>query len=123
MKANPTFSKEVEENGRAVTKWYCYTWNPLTNLGVVTGAVKLTITTSGSGESVIGTESDPDTGNVFGGGDASAVINTTTPANASTTVNISGNTQVYGDVFGGGNKGAVSGSSTVNIRATEPQNP
>ena len=106
---------------------YFYTEKSLENLGAVSGAVTLTITGNTIVEGKIfkedGTVDTGKIGGVYGGGDASAVINTTTPANASTTVNISGNTQVYGDVFGGGNKGAVSGNSTVNIRATEPQNP
>ena len=99
---------------------YFYTEIPLNNLGAVTGAVILTITTTGSGESIIGTIDDDSTGHVYGGGDASAVSNTTSPANASTTVNISGNTQVLGNVYGGGNRGLVSGNATVNIRESEP---
>ena len=83
------------------------------NLGSVSGAVTLTVT----GNSVIGTEGDATTGNVYGGGDESYV----TTANATTTVNISGNTLVYGDVFGGGNRGLVSGNTTVNIRESEPK--
>ena len=53
---------------------------------------------------------------VFGGGDDSAVSNTTTPANANTIVTLQGNTQVLGNVYGGGNRGLVSGSTTVNIQ-------
>lgn len=105
-----TAKGEGEEYG------YFYTEIPLDNLGAVSGAVTLTIT----GNSEIGTNGDATTGNVYGGGDASAVKNDTTPANASTTVNISGNTYVHGNVFGGGNHGAVSGNTNVNIRATEP---
>ena len=93
-------------------KNYFYTEIPLDNLGAVTGAVTLTIT----GNSQIGTNGDATTGNVYGGGDASAVSNTTAPADASTTVNIQGNTVVYGNVFGGGNRGEVSGTATVNIQ-------
>ena len=47
-------------------------------------------------------------GNVFGGGDASAV-------SGDATVTLKGATQVEGDVFGGGNKGMVSGKTTVKI--------
>ena len=83
-----------------------------TNLGSVSGAVTLTIT----GNSVIGTNGDTTTGNVYGGGDQSTVNNATTPTAASTTVTISGNTEVLGNVFGGGNQGLVSGSATVNIQ-------
>lgn len=86
------------------------------NLGSVSGAVTLTLTTSGeNGVTRIGTETDATTGYVYGGGDESYVYNSTTPTNASTTVTLSGNTTVLRDVFGGGNKGLVSGSTTVNI--------
>ena len=87
------------------------------NLGSVSGAVTLTITTSGeSGTSTIGTNGVSTTGHVYGGGDESAVNNTTTPTDAKTTVTIQGNTTVYGDVYGGGNRGVVSGSTKVNIK-------
>ena len=87
-----------------------------TNLGSVSGAVTLTITTSGeNGETIIGTNGVSTTGYVYGGGDASTVNNTTNPTEASTTVTIKGKTTVRGNVFGGGNKGIVSGSTTVNI--------
>ena len=86
------------------------------NLGSVSGAVTLTLTTSGdSGKTIVGTDGDNTTGHVYGGGDASAVNNTTTPTDASTTVNLKGNTKVLGNVYGGGNKGIVSGTATVNI--------
>ena len=115
MKDHPAYSKTIDENGSEVTKWYCYTWNSLENLGVVTNQVTLTLNGKDGKQTVVGTEGDTTTGNVYGGGDASAVNNTTTPAAASTTVNISGNTLVRGNVFGGGNEGEVSGSTTVNI--------
>ena len=87
-----------------------------TNLGSVSGAISLTITTSGeNGRTVIGTENNINTGHVYGGGDESAVNNESSPTTASTTVTLSGNTEVKGNVFGGGNKGVVSGSTTVNI--------
>ncbi len=100
------------------TEHFLYTEENLekSNLGSVSGAVTLTITTSGeNGQTVIGTASDATTGNVYGGGDESYVTNAT-PAAASTTVNISGNTLIRGNVFGGGNEGEVSGSATVNIQ-------
>ena len=99
------------------TNKYIYTTVDLSKdyLGSVSGTVTLTLTTSENGETIIGTTGDSTTGHVYGGGDESAVNNTTTPANASTEVNISGNTTVLGNVFGGGNKGLVSGSTTVNI--------
>ena len=110
------------EHGNSIsidkTKKILYTTETLgANLGSVSGAVTLTVT----GNSVIGTEGDATTGNVYGGGDESYVTNDTTPADAKTTVNISGNTLVYGDVFGGGNRGLVSGNTTVNIRESEPK--
>ena len=82
----------------------------LDGLGSVSGAVTLTL----KGNTKVGYDEEGNHvdvdggGNVYGGGDASAVDN-------STTVNISGNTEIYGDVFGGGNSGEVSGSATVNI--------
>ena len=48
-------------------------------------------------------------GNVFGGGDSSAVT-------GNTTVTLAGNANVLGNVFGGGNEAPVSGSATVNIK-------
>ena len=87
------------------------------NLGSVSGAVTLTLTTNGTdGRTIIGTNGDSTTGNVYGGGDASYVNNETNPTAASTTVNISGDTLVRGNVYGGGNEGNVSGGTTVNIK-------
>ena len=98
---------------------YLYTTKSLDNLGAVSGVVTLTIKGNTIVEGKVfnedGTVDNTKTGGVYGGGDASAVFNDTTPANAYTIVNLQGNAQVYGDVFGGGNKGLVSGSATVNI--------
>ena len=96
------------------TRNYFYTEVSLDNLGAVSGAVSLTITGTDNKGSVVG--------NVYGGGDASTVSNSTDPDNASTTVNIQGNTTVMGDVFGGGNRGDVSGSVTVNIQSGTIEN-
>ncbi len=101
--ASPAYQKDG--------KWYCYTWNSLENLGAVLNAVSLTIT-----DSYIGTVGKNNTGNVYGGGDASAVSNTTNPANASTTVTLRGSTTVLNNVFGGGNKGIVDGNTQVIIQ-------
>ena len=139
-KADPTYKKDG--------KWYCYTWNPLTNLGVVTGNVELNINgnTVVKGMTDIGGATEAQTGGVFGGGDASSVGgNTTVTINANgqktsdgytyntfnvfgggndaavvgnSSVTLAGNTQVLGNVFGGGNKGIVSGTATVNIQDT-----
>ena len=80
----------------------------LTGLGTVSGAVALTL----QGTTKVGYDENNNPvaggGNVYGGGDASAVNN-------STTVNIKGSTIIRGNVFGGGNSGIVSGSATVNI--------
>ena len=85
-----------------------------TNLGSVSGTVTLTI----QGDSEIGTQGDATTGNVYGGGDESTV-NNATPANATTSVILLGNTHVRGNVFGGGNSGSVSGATTVTIGSGE----
>jgi len=92
---------------------YIWTDQTLTNenLGSVSGEVNLTL----QGNTVVGTEGVPNTGNVYGGGDASAVFNTTDNTAASTTITLKGNTLVRGNVYGGGNRGAVSGNATVNI--------
>lgn len=73
------------------------------NLGTVAN-VSLTL----KGTTTIGTVGDINTGNVYGGGDESAVT-------GNATVTLQGNTQVLGNVYGGGNKGSVSGSTEVNI--------
>jgi len=87
-----------------------------TNLGSVSGAVSLTL----KGNTVVGTFDGSGNllsgGNVYGGGDESAVNNTETPANASTAVFLRGNTRVGGNVYGGGNNGPVSGNSSVTIQ-------
>lgn len=67
-----------------------------TNLGAVENAI-LTL----QGSTTVG-------GNVFGGGESSAV-------SGSTTVTLKGNSQVNGNVFGGGDEGKVFGNTTVNI--------
>ena len=85
-----------------------------TNLGSVSGTVSLTI----KGDSEIGTQGDATTGNVYGGGDESTVYNAT-PANATTSVILLGNTHVRGNVFGGGNNGSVSGATTVTVGSGE----
>ena len=72
----------------------------LEGLGAVTGNVTLTL----NGSTNV-------TGNVFGGGEASAVKG----ASNTVTVNLQGNTEVSGNVYGGGDRGEVSGSTEVNI--------
>ena len=112
-KADPAYSKTVVEDGIEVKKWYCYTWNSLDNLGAVLNDVTLTL----GGDSKVGTEGNPKTGNVYGGGDASAVKKKEGVADSgNTTVILQGNAEVLGNVFGGGNQGLVEGSATVNIQ-------
>ena len=94
-KKSPTYYI-VDENN--VKKWYCYTWNSLAGLGVVTSDVDLTI----KGSSRID-------GNVFGGGDKSEV-------EGKTTVKLQGGTHVGGNVYGGGNEGKVHRDSEVFIQ-------
>lgn len=72
----------------------------LVGLGTVTGNVKLTL----KGSTKV-------TGNVYGGGEASAVKG----LDKTVTVNLQGTTNVLGNVFGGGDQGKVEGSTTVNI--------
>ena len=101
-KASPGYQK----NG----KWYCYTWNSLSNLGAVLNAVTLTLkgnTTVGSLDG--NSQLVEGTGDVFGGGEESAV-------NSNTTVLLQQGTTVLGNVFGGGNNGTVGGNSEVKIQ-------
>ena len=91
---------------------YFFTEIPLDNLGAVTGLVTLTL----KGTTEVGTDSDPQSGNVYGGGDQSAVSNADNPENASAIVTLQGNTRVHGNVYGGGNRGPVSGNTKVTIK-------
>lgn len=74
------------------------------NLGSVK-TVSLTI----KGNTTVGTEGDSTTGNVYGGGDESAV-------SGNTTVNLQGNAHVRGSVYGGGNMGIVGGNTSVTLQ-------
>ena len=93
-----------------------FTEVPLVDLGKVTDSVDFTI----QGKSTIGTMENgvlkPGTGNVFGGGDESAV-------GGSTLVKILDRTQVFGNIYGGGNKGKVTGDTKVIINGTVPETP
>lgn len=73
---------------------------PLGDLGTVEGNATLTL----AGGTTV-------SGNVYGGGDASAVKG----ASHAVTVTLQGDTQVNGNVFGGGNQGPVEGSTEVKI--------
>lgn len=139
-KASPTYSKEV--NGR--TKWYCYTWNLLENLGAVLGDATLNIegSTTVAGSVYGGGEESNVSGNtevtmsggsvaenVFGGGKGVADNFTCDKAmvgevdkgetvanypNGNTTVTITNGT-VKGDVYGGGEVGRVEMNTSVTI--------
>ena len=94
----------LNPNGDGIN--YFFTTISLQNLGTVSGNVTLTI----KGSSVIGTEGEANTGNVYGGGDQSAVTH-------NTTVKLQGSAHVLGNVYGGGNRGHVAGDSSVTIEA------
>ena len=99
----------IDESG---SPKYVWTNQTLTNdnLGVVSSNVTLTLkgttTTVGTLE---GGNLKAGTGNVFGGGDESAVT-------GNTIVNLQQGTHVYGNVYGGGNNGPVGGNSKVIIQ-------
>ena len=101
-------------SGSDLTNHYIYTDVDLSksNLGSVSGNVTITI----KGNTTVGTETSPGvlkagTGNVYGGGDESAVI-----GSGSTTVKLQQGATVLGNVYGGGNNGPVAGSSEVIIQ-------
>lgn len=83
---------------------FVHTTVDLDNLGTVTGNVTLTI----GGNSVVGTDGDAMTGNVFGGGEESAVL-------GNTHVLLKGSTLVLKNVYGGGNLGSIGGNTDVRI--------
>ena len=84
-------------------KNYFYTEILLDNLGAVSNDVVLTI----NGNSEIG--GNVGGGNVFGGGDQSAVV-------GNATVKIQGNAKIHGNVYGGGNNGTIGGNASVEIK-------
>lgn len=87
------------------TNHILYTTEDLGALGTVEGKVTLTVT----GDSRIGNApGDPNSGNVFGGGESGKVDD-------STDVTLGGNTHVYGSVYGGGNLGEVTGDTKVTL--------
>ena len=93
--------------------WYVLTTVSLEGLGAISEYTELTL----DGSTTVGTlengRAKEGTGNVYGGGNESAI-------NGNSTVKLKGNTQILGDVFGGGNEGEVNGSAKVNIMYTEP---
>ena len=94
-------STGIDESG---TVKKIYTDVDLDALGAVEGNIILTL----KGNSIIGTDGDATTGNVFGGGESSAV-------NGNIHVLLKGNTHVLGSVYGGGNEGPVNGDTEVEI--------
>ena len=92
-KASPGYQKDG--------KWYCYTWNPLSNLGAVLNSVTLTL----GGKTKV-------KGSVFGGGEES-------PVTLNTEVIVNDQTRVYGNIYGGGNMGKVGGNTKVILNGTE----
>lgn len=116
-KTNPTYSKEVGGE----TKWYCYTWNSLENLGAVTGNVTLTVngnTVADANGKVMKVD-----GSVYGGGEESAVEGNTEVTVKGGTIGTTGSGGAeYGNVYGGGkgkeddvSAGLVRGSTNVSI--------
>ncbi len=109
-------------SGSDLTNHYIYTDVDLSksNLGSVSGNVTITI----KGSTTVGTFDNEghltSGGNVYGGGDESAVNNDESPADASTTVILQQGAHIGGNVYGGGNNGAVSGNSEVRIQDPEP---
>ena len=77
----------------------------LDGLGAVTGDVTLTLEGSTTVQ-----------GNVYGGGDASAVEQDDSNQKGNTTVILKGSANVLGNVYGGGNEGPVEGDSKVLIQ-------
>ena len=100
--ANPTFQ---DEEG----KWYCFTEKEMTDLGSVGGNTNLTL----EGTTTVGSLGKSNTGNVFGGGDESEVLQ-------NTFVLVKDQTKVLGNIYGGGNIGKVGGNTKVIINGTSP---
>lgn len=98
-------------------KNYFYTTVSLEGLGTVRGDVTLIL----KGNSKVGTQGHAETGNVYGGGDESAVDKNASDEKGNTTVKLQGNTTVRGSVYGGGNNGTVGGNSFVIIQDPAPE--
>ena len=96
------------DSGSDLSGHYVYTDVELNNLGTVSNDITLILKGTTNIGTLEGNMLKAGTGNVYGGGDESAV-------NGNITVTLMGNTTVLGSVFGGGNEGPVSGSTTVNI--------
>ena len=95
-------------SGSDLTNHFIYTDVELKSLGTVSNNITLTLKGTTKVGTLEGTTLKAGTGNVYGGGDESAV-------NGNINVILRGETEIFGNVFGGGNQGTVSGSTTVNI--------
>ncbi len=102
--ANATFEYPVGSN-----KWYVLTTVPLEGLGAVSNDASLTL----EGSTTVGTPGVSGTGNVFGGGNESAV-------SENTFVHIKDQTKVFGNIYGGGNMGEVGGNTKVIVNGQQP---
>ena len=100
-----TFEYPVGSN-----KWYVLTTVSLEGLGAVSNDVNLTL----EGTTTVGTPGVNGTGNVFGGGDESEVLQ-------NTTVLVKDRTKVLGNIYGGGNMGKVGGNTKVIVNGVTPQ--
>lgn len=119
-----TATVNATSNAINMTNHILYTTIDLskTNLGSVAGNVTLTL----KGNTKVGTllsggTLKANTGNVYGGGDQSAVTssvvnNNPVPNTGNTTVILEEGTTVYGNVYGGGNEGIVTGDAEVIIK-------
>jgi len=103
--ANATFEYPVGSN-----KWYVLTTVPLEGLGAVSNDASLTL----EGSTTVGTPGVSGTGNVFGGGNESEVLQ-------NTLVLVKDQTKVLGNIYGGGNMGKVGGDTKVIINGVMPQ--
>ena len=91
-------------------KWYALTTVSLEGLGAVSNNVTLTL----EGLTTVGTLGVSGTGNVYGGGDESEVLQ-------NTLVHVKDQTKVLGNIYGGGNQGKVGGDTKVIINGVTPQ--
>ncbi len=101
-----------------------YTTEDLDALGTVQGNVTLTLTGNTTVGTLVGNSGSqtlkPGTGNVYGGGDESGVLQIDNNTPAQVTVILRQGTTVFGNVYGGGNEGPVGGNSSVIIQDPQP---
>ena len=105
-----TWTHSIGSTSSPITGNQFYTEVPFDNLGAVLGNVTLTL----KGNTIVG-DGTADTGNVFGGGDQSAVT-------GSTLVEILEHTKVLGNIYGGGNMGEVGGNTKVVVNGQSNNN-